>query len=99
MNNVATYTLKYTTAASLLLVAAVLTGCGGESTTSNPATSSGNISSQNYTGPAASTTDVQLFKLNVWDNLVNQNRCGSCHSTGGQSPTFVRADDINRRRT
>ena len=91
----ATYTLKYTTAASLLLVAAVLTGCGGGSTTSNPATSSGNISSQNYTGPAASTTDVQLFKLNVWDNLVNQNRCGACHSTGGQSPTFVRADDIN----
>src|SRR5690606_17775474 len=24
-----------------------------------------------------------------------QNRCGSCHGTGGQAPAFVRDDDIN----
>lgn len=48
-----------------------------------------------YTGPAPSTADVQSFKLNVWDNLSGTNRCGACHTAGGQSPTFARNDDIN----
>jgi len=48
-----------------------------------------------YTGPAASTADVQAFKLNVWNNLRAGNRCGACHGDGGQSPNFVRQDDIN----
>jgi hypothetical protein len=38
---------------------------------------------------------VQAFKLNVWDNLQAANRCGQCHGTGGQVPSFVRSDDIN----
>ncbi|MDH3901205.1 MAG: LamG domain-containing protein, partial [Gammaproteobacteria bacterium] len=71
-----------------------MTGCGGESTTSNPATGN-NLTATNYDGPAPATSDIQLFKLNVWDNLMAQNRCGACHGTGGQSPIFVRADDIN----
>jgi mono/diheme cytochrome c family protein len=82
------------TGAVLLLVGAILAGCGGESTTSNPVTG-GNLSSTNYAGPSPSTADIQLFKLNVWDNLMAQNRCGACHGSGGQSPTFVRSDDIN----
>ena len=76
-----------------LLAAGVLTGCGGESTQSNPVTN--NTVSSNYTGPAPATTDVQAFKLNVWDNLKADNRCGGCHIAGGQSPMFVRQDDIN----
>ncbi|MFK7885846.1 MAG: LamG domain-containing protein [Gammaproteobacteria bacterium] len=48
-----------------------------------------------YNGPAPSTADVQSFKLNVWDNVSAQNRCGACHGTGGQTPTFARNDDIN----
>ncbi|WP_123638556.1 LamG domain-containing protein [Marinimicrobium koreense] len=48
-----------------------------------------------YDGPAPQTDDVQQFKLSVWDPLAVENRCGSCHGTGGQEPTFVRADDIN----
>ena len=40
--------------------------------------------------------DVQLFKLNVWDNLSAGNRCGACHGLSGPaSPAFVREDDIN----
>ncbi|MCK5383752.1 MAG: LamG domain-containing protein, partial [Gammaproteobacteria bacterium] len=39
--------------------------------------------------------DVQAFRLNVWENLNDQNRCGACHGSGGQSPDFVRMDDIN----
>ncbi|WP_068457203.1 MULTISPECIES: LamG domain-containing protein [unclassified Oleiphilus] len=73
---------------------ALLAGCGsGESTLENPNTFT--VQSANYDGPAPSTTDVQNFKLNVWDNLVSSNRCGACHGAGGQSPTFVRDDDIN----
>ncbi len=80
---------------AVLLVAILLSACGGgaETTTNQPA---GNTTStNNYTGPAPATADVQAFKLNVWDNLSPTNRCGTCHTTGGQAPTFVRNDDIN----
>jgi hypothetical protein len=72
-----------------------LAACGsGEQTLQNPNTSSAG-GTTNYSGPAPSTNDVQNFKLALWDNLVSSNRCGACHSTGGQAPTFVRDDDIN----
>lgn len=76
-----------------LLMLLGLSGCGGGGTTANPDTSG--PKAQDYTGPAASTADVQAFKLNVWNNLRASNRCGACHGTGGQSPNFVRQDDVN----
>lgn len=49
-----------------------------------------------YTGPTPLTDDIQSFKLNVWDNLAGNDRCGACHNeTVGQTPQFVRADDVN----
>ncbi len=78
---------------SVMLACLMLAACGGESTTENPVTSTTTIS--NYTGPAAGTADVQAFRLTVWENLNKQNRCGACHGTGGQTPTFVRMDDVN----
>jgi mono/diheme cytochrome c family protein len=77
----------------VLITCLMLAACGGESTTDNPVTTT--TTSSNYTGPAASTADVQAFRLNVWENLNKQNRCGSCHGTNGQAPTFVRMDDVN----
>lgn len=78
----------------LLAIAFILSACGGgASTESNPVTS--NTVTGAYSGPAPSTSDVQAFKLNVWDNLSGNNRCGGCHGTDGQTPTFVRQDDIN----
>lgn len=82
------------TGALVLFASALLTGCGGGGTTSLPNTTGG-VTAVNYSGPPPATADVQLFKLNVWDKLVADNRCGACHSTGGQTPAFVRADDIN----
>jgi hypothetical protein len=76
------------------LFAILLVACGGEDTQRNPVTSNSAVQ-VNYAGPAAATTDVQAFRLNVWENLNDQNRCGTCHGTGGQSPNFVRMDDIN----
>jgi hypothetical protein len=77
--------------ASLL---AMLAGCGGGAeTVENPVTTGG--SAPTYSGPPPATADVQSFKINVWDNLKATNRCGQCHTEGGQAPQFVRQDDIN----
>ena len=73
---------------------ALLTGCGGGAkTVENPVTSG--ATAPTYSGPAPATADVQSFKINVWDNLKASNRCGQCHTQGGQAPQFVRQDDIN----
>jgi hypothetical protein len=76
------------------LLTTLLVACGGEDTQRNPVTTN-SAARVNYAGPAAATTDVQAFRLNVWENLNDQNRCGACHGSGGQSPDFVRMDDIN----
>lgn len=81
--------------ASMLAMLLAAAGCGGGSgaaTIANPVTTPPEVS--NYSGPPPATADVQSFKLNLWDNLVPNNRCGACHN-GEQSPRFVRADDIN----
>ncbi|MCU7856570.1 MAG: hypothetical protein KZQ79_12920, partial [Candidatus Thiodiazotropha sp. (ex Lucinoma borealis)] len=44
-----------------------------------------NITTSTYNGPAARTTDIQGFRVSVWEPLRAQNRCGSCHNTGGQA--------------
>jgi mono/diheme cytochrome c family protein len=84
----------------LVLLAGGISACGGASTEATPVTSSTTASvsgtSIKYTGNPPATADVQAFKLNVWDNLAGQNRCGTCHGTGGQAPTFVQANDINQ---
>jgi hypothetical protein len=79
----------------LALVAGLLAACGSGSGTqvqTNPDTTPPTFSS--YSGPPPQTDDVQRFRLNVWDNLVPANRCGSCHDQD-QSPRFVRTDDLN----
>lgn len=85
--------------ASLATLAAVLllSACGSDSGSGVQKNVDPNddVPTVNYTGPAPQTDDVQQFKLAVWDPLATENRCGSCHGTGGQEPTFVRADDIN----
>ncbi|WP_417514162.1 LamG-like jellyroll fold domain-containing protein [Marinobacter sp.] len=83
-----------TTIATLVLATTLLSACGGESTEALPNTAS-NTGAVNYAGPAPASEDVQNFKLSVWDNLVQDNRCGSCHGTGGQSPTFVDSQNVN----
>ena len=73
---------------------ALLAGCGGGAdTVENPVTSVGTPAT--YSGPPPATADVQSFKINLWDNLKATNRCGQCHTEGGQAPQFVRQDDIN----
>ncbi|MES9908604.1 MAG: LamG domain-containing protein, partial [Candidatus Thiodiazotropha sp.] len=54
------------------------------------------VTTSTYTGPAARTSDIQGFRISVWEPLRGENRCGSCHNTGGQAPQFVREDDVNQ---
>ena len=67
-----------------LFVTFFLSACGSDSGAPNqarPNDSNGNAANSNYTGVAPATADVQSFKLNVWDNLVTQDKCGSCHNS------------------
>jgi mono/diheme cytochrome c family protein len=94
MNRSVTSRMRILSALSPVLLALAVAGCGGgASTTENPVTSA--PPPAGYQGPAPASQDVQAFKLNVWDNLQASNRCGACHGTGGQAPSFVRNDDIN----
>ena len=78
-----------------LLAAIALSGCsGGESTSPNPVTGGPNAG-PNYSGPPPATDDVQAFRINFWENVRGDNRCGNCHKAGGQSPQFARSDDVN----
>jgi hypothetical protein len=80
---------------SALAFAALLAACsgGGAPTTENPVTSAPPVA--DYTGPAAQNADVQAFKINLWDKITANNRCGACHNANGQTPTFARNDDVN----
>lgn len=71
-----------------------LSACGGGAKTETlPDTHAPVVAS--YLGPAPATSDVQAFKLNLWEKLIPLNRCGGCHGTGGQSPTFAHQGDVN----
>ena len=73
---------------------AALAACsGGAATTVNPTTAPPTVA--DYTGPAPSTADVQSFRINLWDNIKANNRCGGCHNATGQTPRFARNDDVN----
>jgi len=84
--------------AGVVLAAAMLSACSGGSgadVQQNPGVPNTGPT-VNYNGPAPTTADVQSFKINLWDNIQANNRCGTCHSdTGGQAPMFARRDDIN----
>ncbi|MBV1885155.1 MAG: LamG domain-containing protein, partial [Gammaproteobacteria bacterium] len=86
-------------ASGVVVFALFLVGCDGHSSSGADNQDLPNtnelVAIVNYTGPVGSTTDVQNFKLNVWDNLVADDRCGRCHGASGQSPQFVNQDDIN----
>jgi len=78
--------------ASLSLIFLSACSKGGAEIEDNP--SQETTPTSGYAGPAASTDDVQSFKVSVWDNLSASNRCGQCHGIG-QLPGFVNLEDIN----
>jgi len=77
------------------LLALFLAACGDDSETQTKPDLSHDIDPAAYNGPPPATDDVNAYKQFLWNNIAVANRCGSCHGTGGQSPQFVRSDDIN----
>ena len=81
----------------IVLGLAALTACGGGSGADTQQNAAGSQApGSDYTGPAPATADVQSFKINLFDNVRSNNRCGACHGVdGGQAPMFARSDDVN----
>ncbi|HEY5624784.1 MAG TPA: LamG domain-containing protein [Gammaproteobacteria bacterium] len=80
----------------LLLAAVVIAGCAGGGADTEINAIIGALDVPDYTGPVPATADVQAFRIHLWDNIRDTNRCGACHSeSGGQSPMFARSDDVN----
>ena len=79
------------------LVLTVAAGCGGSSgAPTQQNTAPGQTPNTGYTGPAPASPDVQAFKVNLFDNIRTNDRCGSCHGVGGSATTkFARSDDVN----
>jgi hypothetical protein len=88
---------KILTTLSLVLTVSLLTACGGSSTDvlKTPTPAPLNNTPVTYSGPVASTPDITQFKLELWDNISSQEKCGACHVQDNQSPAFARNDDIN----
>ena len=89
-----THWIQRIPAITVLLLLSACSGGSGSDTVSN-ADFSSSPTAVNYAGPPPANADVQSFKIELWDKLVPENRCGGCHGTGGQAPAFVRSDDIN----
>src|SRR5688500_6828746 len=82
--------------AGSLLALLALAGCGGGAeTTESPVTNGGNVVPSDYNGPQPGNADIQAFRVEFWENVRSANRCGHCHTVGGQSPMFARSDDVN----
>jgi hypothetical protein len=79
----------------LMLPTLFIAGCGGGEDTEQLPNTGVTATNSNYDGPTPATDDVQDFKLSVWDELVSTDRCGACHTSGGQAPQFVHDGDIN----
>ena len=71
----------------------LLIACEGSNTVANPNLSS--TADLGYTGPPARTADIRSFQQNFWTFLKEDNRCGQCHTAGGQPPAFVDKTDVN----
>src|SRR5688572_29551683 len=90
-----TFARWLTAAVGVALLSTTIAGCsgGGAPTTENPITSAPPVS--DYTGLASANADVQAFRINLWENIKANNRCGGCHNATGQTPQFARNDNVN----
>lgn len=92
----------------LLACCALLTGCGGTSSSGpstveqpNPALNDQTdddttpfVEYQRNDNPQPNDPDVRAFMTELWNNVARQDRCGACHD-GSTEPRFARTDDVN----
>ncbi len=85
---------RFAAVATLSVLA--LAGCGGGADTSdNPVPETPNAGAD-YTGPVPATADIQAFRVEFWQKALATAGCQGCHNAGGQSPSFLRTDDVNQ---
>ena len=77
-----------------MMLASTLVACGGGAETETLPPGNPPVISD-YSGPAPDFPDVQAFRISLWENIRTANRCGQCHTAGGQAPMFARSDDVN----
>ncbi len=82
-----THWIQRILAITLLLLLSACSGGSGSDTVAN-ADFSSSPTAVNYTGPPPANADVQSFKIELWDKLVPENRCGSCHGSRWSSASF-----------
>ena len=76
---------KLATLAAFVLLQACSGGSGGGgSDRAAPTSTSTSSSAFVYSGPPPASQEIQDFKIAFYDNLVTQDRCGACHTNGGQ---------------
>jgi len=85
------YLTKYLAPLALLLT---LAACGGGEVKSNPPAQQ-DPQSNEYTGPAPTTEDIQKYKTFLWDNISTEDKCGTCHTEGEQAPYFASRNNVN----
>ena len=81
-------------AAIVAIATFALTGCGGGADTVENAPPPGSRPTSTYNGPQPTSDDIQAFQREFWSNIRTKT-CANCHGTGGQSPSFVRDDNVN----
>lgn len=86
---------RFAAVATLSVLA--LAGCsgGGADTADNPIPP-GQSAGGDYTGPVPATPEIQAFRVEFWQPALATAGCQGCHNAGGQSPTFLRTDDVNQ---
>ncbi|NMP30590.1 LamG domain-containing protein [Thalassotalea sp. M1531] len=81
-------------ALSIVSFSLLVTACGGGDVESNPPKQQ-DPQSDEYTGPAPATEDIQKYKTALWDNISTTDKCGACHTVGNQAPYFANREDVN----
>jgi hypothetical protein len=75
-------------------LAITLIACGGGDLETNPPQQQASQSNE-YTGPAPTTEDIQKYKVSLWDNISIDDKCGACHTEGNQAPYFASRNNVN----
>lgn len=83
-------------AAGAIALSACGGGSGGGTSKNQPPVTQPGGGNFVYSGPPPANADIQRFQTAFYNNLVNDNRCGTCHTRGGQGKTaFVDRSDVN----
>jgi hypothetical protein len=86
--------LTKTLATFVLVFSLSACGGGGGDVETNPPEQQDPQTTE-YTGPPPATEDIQKYKTFLWDNISTADKCGTCHTEGGQSPYFASRNDVN----